>query len=101
MLSSGANIIIWDETLSSSSFIEPPATGHHQWSGAKRFSKIIFFLQYFLHYTRYDDDIFDKKTKMAQYSFIKKKKSEMYWQNKNTKAYGSNTEKKTSKKEIH
>ncbi len=40
---------------SSSSFIEPPATGHHQWSGAKRFSKIIFFLQYFLQYTRYGE----------------------------------------------
>jgi hypothetical protein len=28
---------------SSSSFIEPPATGHHRWSGAKKkhFSKII------------------------------------------------------------
>ncbi len=83
--------------IPSSSFIEPPATGHHQWSGAKRFSKIIFFLQYFLHYTRYDDDIFDKKTKMAQYSF---KKSEMYWQYKNTKAHGS-IQKKASKKEIH
>jgi hypothetical protein len=59
---------------SSSSFIEPPATGHHQWSGAKRFS-IFSFLQYFLHYTRYDDDIFDKTTKMAQYSFRKNQKS--------------------------
>jgi hypothetical protein len=40
---------------SSSSFIEPPATGHHQWSGAKRFSKIIFILQYFLQYTKYGE----------------------------------------------
>jgi hypothetical protein len=32
---------------SSSSFIEPPATGHHRWSGAKRFSKDYNFLQYY------------------------------------------------------
>jgi hypothetical protein len=33
---------IWN--FSSSSFIEPPATGHHRWSGAKK-AFIIFFLQ--------------------------------------------------------
>jgi hypothetical protein len=33
----------------SSSFIEPPATGHHQWSGAKRFSKIIFTILFTIH----------------------------------------------------
>jgi len=39
--------------------------------GLNGFQKIIFILQYFLHYTRYGDDIFDKKTKMAAIFFQK------------------------------
>ncbi len=37
---------------SSSSFIEPPATGHHQWSGAK---KNIFPKNYILQYNNCDE----------------------------------------------
>jgi hypothetical protein len=51
---------------SSSSFIEPPATGHHQWSGAKRFSKNYFhFYNTFYNTRTMVNDIFDKTTKMA------------------------------------
>jgi hypothetical protein len=32
----------------SSSFIEPPATGHHQWSGAKRFSIFSFYNTFYI-----------------------------------------------------
>ncbi len=36
--------LLWvPRTLSSSSFIEPPATGHHQWSGARKNIFNIFF----------------------------------------------------------